>query len=350
MRNGASDASDNPSGNMTLDVVDTQYLPRNKAFSIYREAICKVFMPWSLEAKSGSDFHARIETLAVGQGSVGRLQLSPLVATRTKQDIANSQQDCFYANFLLSGEVKVEQSGLTNFLKAGDLVVHDGNRPVTLTNWDGPNYEILTFRVPKDRFSPIRNVEDRFNNVRVTRAQLLKPLSQCLELLSRDLRKCTADEVTSIFDACVSLLPIAAGCFDGGQDESATGVRANYLLQKILAFIDRNLDNTDLSPQRAADNIGISVRYIHRLFATFGTTFGSYVTARRLDYIRKDLLSHASRDQPISVIAYRWGFKDWSTFFRAFKKKFGCSPSNFRSAGMTSRILETARGTLIPGQ
>jgi AraC-like DNA-binding protein len=70
----------------------------------------------------------------------------------------------------------------------------------------------------------------------------------------------------------------------------------------------------------------MSISYFWRL----GWAFNSYVLARRLDHVRRDLLSLAS-PQPIWLIALRWGFKDLSTFSKAFKRKFGFSPGRFRS-------------------
>ncbi len=51
---------------------------------------------------------------------------------------------------------------------------------------------------------------------------------------------------------------------------------------------------------------------------------------KRLDLVRQDLISDACRHQPIFALAYRWGFNDLSTFIRAFKKRFGCPPRQYR--------------------
>jgi AraC-like DNA-binding protein len=31
------------------------------------------------------------------------------------------------------------------------------------------------------------------------------------------------------------------------------------------------------------------------------------------------------------MVAFRWGFNELSSFNRAFKKKYGCTPSQFRA-------------------
>jgi AraC-like DNA-binding protein len=43
---------------------------------------------------------------------------------------------------------------------------------------------------------------------------------------------------------------------------------------------------------------------------------------------------------PISVLAFQWGFSDLSTFNRAFKDRFGFTPSHFRAQLEPLRIPE----------
>ena len=101
-------------------------------------------------------------------------------------------------------------------------------------------------------------------------------------------------------------------------------------LQEVLAYINGSLGNSQLSATYAAEAMGLSERYIHKLFAKRGNTFSGYVTAQRLERIRDEIMSQAGRYKPISLIAYRWGFNDLSTFNRAFRRRFGCTPSVMR--------------------
>jgi AraC family transcriptional regulator, positive regulator of tynA and feaB len=97
-------------------------------------------------------------------------------------------------------------------------------------------------------------------------------------------------------------------------------------------FIHENVRDPELRPANVASELGISVRYVHKIFSSAGTSFGDYVTAIRLDAICRELISAAPRPQRISVTALSWGFRDLSRFNRAFKRRFGCSPIEFRNA------------------
>jgi AraC-like DNA-binding protein len=314
-----------------ITVWDTQYCPPSKAFSVFREAISTTFMPWSPEFVAGRDFEGRVESIAFDQGALARVQMTPVVATRTKLNLANSPLDCIYANYVIAGELKVEQGGRTSVARRGDLVAYDSSLPVTLTERHETRYEDLAFLIPKCKLTNVRHPEASLNNVLIPGDRMIGPLSSALSFVSQNMLKLSRSELGALFDACVSLLPVAAGCFENRAKDYRGGVQPNYLMNEMLEFINRNIASAELSPHDAASHAGISVRYVHKLFAASGTTFGAYVVARRLDHVRRDLVSPACRHQPIFVVAYRWGFNDLSTFIRAFKKRYGCSPSRFKS-------------------
>jgi AraC family transcriptional regulator len=76
---------------------------------------------------------------------------------------------------------------------------------------------------------------------------------------------------------------------------------------------------------------GLSTQHFHRRFrAAFGETPATYVRRLRLERAAWRLLMH--RDS-ILVIAIDCGFADHETFTRAFRRRYGLSPSAYRRAG-----------------
>jgi AraC-like DNA-binding protein len=134
------------------------------------------------------------------------------------------------------------------------------------------------------------------------------------------------DELNRLFQAALHLLPLAAQDLGDGNTNRAFP----RSFRALSAFIEDNLANPLLSAEYAARELGCSERYVHKVFIPIGTTFGAYVTERRLDFARADLVA-AGRRIPISAIAYKWGFNDLSTFNRSFKRRFGCTPTAARA-------------------
>jgi AraC-like DNA-binding protein len=313
-----------------LKVWDTQYCAANKGFTHFREGVCSTFMPWSPEHRSDQAFEARIEGRAFDNGSAAHVVMTPVTASRTKMNIAASPLDGIYANYVVSGECVVEQAGSTTVARRGDLVVYHTAEPVTLTEKGERYYEDVAFLFPTDCLQLNEEGRQRLRNIVLAQHRMISPLSSSLAYLAEHMATESQESLSAIFDACVALLPVAAGCFERTEEEEPHGPSAGYMLREIIAYINQNIANVELCPRQAAEHFGISARYVHKLFAGSSTTFSAYVVAKRLEHIRSDLLSPACRNQPISNLAYRWGFNDLSSFNRAFKHRFGCNPSRFR--------------------
>lgn len=325
-----------------IHVWDSQYGAKAEAFSLFRETICTAFMPWTPEFY-GRDFVGRVESIDLANGAIGRVRMSPIVAVKTKSNISHSPIDCIHGNLIISGELKVDQGGTTNIAKRGDLILYESFSPVTLTERPDAPCDNLAFIIPTSSFAHSQDIDHKFSNILVPSEKLSGPLAGCLTMLAQSLCTAPIEEIAALFQACVALLPVVIGAPDCIQHPSAP---KNYLLSRILDYIGQNLSDPELSPPRVADQFGISVRYLHKLFVQFGTTFSAHVTAERLKRIKWDLEVSSGRRPSISALAYRWGFNDLSTFHRAFKKQFGCTPSNSHARDLAGEcgigLLNTA--------
>jgi AraC-like DNA-binding protein len=112
---------------------------------------------------------------------------------------------------------------------------------------------------------------------------------------------------------------------------------AAFHLSRIKQFVLANLHDPDLTVRKVSEALRISPSHIHRVFLNERQTFGEWLWDRRLDACRAALERSADSRLSISQIAFNHGFSNSSHFSRAFKARFGMSPSEARVPAQKSR-------------
>jgi AraC-like DNA-binding protein len=103
-------------------------------------------------------------------------------------------------------------------------------------------------------------------------------------------------------------------------------------LREIKTDITANLSRADLSVGEIALRQRVTPRYIQMLFETEGTTFSEFVRNVRLSKAHRMLEDLRLVDRSISAIAFEAGFSDLSYFNKVFRRRFGGTPSDVRTA------------------
>ncbi|HEY0296396.1 MAG TPA: helix-turn-helix transcriptional regulator, partial [Bordetella sp.] len=130
--------------------------------------------------------------------------------------------------------------------------------------------------------------------------------------------------------ALVSLLA-AAYCESVSAAESSSDTETDRWL-RLVAFIDANLDDANLSVERIAHELKVSKRWVHRLFESHGQQYSAYLRQLRLQHAREELESDRLRHLSVTEIGLRNGFRDSSHFSRSFREHYGIPPSSYRQA------------------
>ena len=103
------------------------------------------------------------------------------------------------------------------------------------------------------------------------------------------------------------------------------------LYQGLADYIEENLDG-DLSLENLAKQFYVSKYHIAHVFKdSTGLSIHQYITKKRLSACRDAILG----DVGISEVYPMFGFGDYSSFYRAFKKEYGISPKEFKDMQVT---------------
>lgn len=128
----------------------------------------------------------------------------------------------------------------------------------------------------------------------------------------------------------------------GGQSQFSAALTAQAAaaspIDRIRLHILEN-PRADLRLEALAEVAGVSSRHLARLFhAELGMNTGAYVELTRIEMARRLLEDSAA---PIKAVAYAAGFGSTTTLRRAFLRRLGVTPLQYRQRFQTTGPLET---------
>jgi AraC family transcriptional regulator, positive regulator of tynA and feaB len=306
----------------------TTVLPQREQFAFWRDVVWQAFVPVALSRPDEGGFASTCATRRVGPMGMAWIASQGQSVSRTESQIKRNAGDVFFLNMPLSGGASASQDGRTAQLRSGDFVLVDSARPFELSF--EREFEQISFTLPHDALAPLLAAPSEVTGVRIPGDRGVGAVAAAaIRALATATGPLSTREERGLTDQVVGLVALAIG----GLRRAPVGPGRTLLLQAALDEIERSLDDPALSPDRVAQRLNISVRYLHKLFAERGTTFGRSVLARRLERCHRDLGDPGARHSTVAEIAYRHGFGDSAHFARAFKARYGMTPGERRRAG-----------------
>ena len=102
------------------------------------------------------------------------------------------------------------------------------------------------------------------------------------------------------------------------------------MFKRVSDIVKNNFTDPGIRPRDVANEAGISLRYLQKLFTARGTTCSGFIKSLRLDHAARLVhsMNLTKSGQPLTDIAYACGFQDYAHFARTFRRKFGHAPSD----------------------
>ena len=307
-----------------MHVWSTDAIRKRERFSYWREALCKAVFNLTIEAHP-ENFSARITARSSGVLRFATSESTPYQVVRTRQDIDTAPPDHYSVFVQLRGRSVITQGKESLCYLPNDIAISDGRYPFHCALPDDGRRafaviprEMVDGRAPWLRGKPLHKLSAEKPFVDLARRHLM-------ELTAPD--STLSEGATGLLtENFCNLLALAST-----HERATNRLQPELQMEAILAFCRQHLHDTELTPQRAADRFGISVRTLHLRFAQIGQTFGRWLLEHRLDACGAALRDENQRGVNISDIAYRWGFNDLSHFNKVFRARFDQTPREWRT-------------------
>jgi AraC-like DNA-binding protein len=167
-----------------------------------------------------------------------------------------------------------------------------------------------------------------------------------LQSIARNSCQMEGEAVESVIESLLQLVALAFGL--SPLRSAGSTVSHSTLLIRIRNYIHAHLDDETLSPKTIAAAHAISERYVNKLFEREDTTVSKWIWEQRLQASQRALSLAEFSCRKISEIAYGVGFNNVSHFSFSFRKRFGCTPREYRRRELLAHAKALSQGRLDP--
>jgi AraC-like DNA-binding protein len=291
------------------------------------DAVGRTIYPLAL-ADVGSTFRATIHANSLDRGvRVHEVLTDPNILVRTRRLVRSSPSDDMLLLVQMAGAATLRQR---------DRVVHLPSCTATLCD------PLVEYAVRCDKLShqlvlmlpraSVRELSAPVSELRLRRMDAHTATLRALIGVARESLHAEAaldrPESDVLAGAILDLTRAALVRLSTG---SVLPTSHDGVARTALAYIRAHCDDPVLDPERVARAAGVSLRTLSTALGDEGPP-GRAIRAERLHRARERLLDPRHGRSGVAEIAVLSGFRDATTFTRAFRREFGSAPSELRRA------------------
>jgi AraC-like DNA-binding protein len=298
---------------------------------LWGQAVRDAFFPLALEAAPDRPFQADAQFVARPALRVARIDASRHVARVDRREAQALDGRFIKVVWQLEDSACLHQQGRTVALRAGEWAVYDTSLPYELDEGDAASLVVLLCEAGGAADWP------RLAQAMAGRTLPIDGLARiALGAVQSAVAEGPAlsDEGAGLLQFCArSFLSLALQRHEGDRGRSARrDDRLAAIFERACSLVQQHLHDPGLGPDRLADELHVSRRTLFNAFAVAGETPQAYLLRRRLERCRDQLASSAAARTSITQVAFDAGFVDLAHFSRAFRRRFGVTPSQARPA------------------
>jgi AraC family transcriptional regulator, positive regulator of tynA and feaB len=242
---------------------------------------------------------------------------------RDHRDIRLDGVEDYFFLFRFRGRAVMKRDEEAVWLTAGDGILIDAARPAKF--FDEEPWHNFALRLPRLELMTHLGSDPQGRPVRPNDS----PPGQLLLQLIESAKQEPPWEALSANPYMKLVVYDLLGALFAPSDHSSGSRHTEKLFARVRGVAKEGFADPDFGPAEVAARVGISLRYLQKLFTERGSTCSEFIYALRLDHAARLLSRRGSlhSGQPLSEIAYACGFHDYTHFARKFRSRFGYAPS-----------------------
>lgn len=297
------------------------------SFDHWHHVTCRQFSVTECSKAAERNFRARVTIRQFGELALNSIWSSTrhdevIRVTRRQVDIRKDQRDCFMLWLMLAGTAGLHQDGRYAYLRSGDLVIQDQSRPFDLEL--GQLSHAAMVMIPRPLLTSRLPFAGSMAARRIPAGTRTGPIAGSLVQHLFQVEEATEEAFDRRLSA--SALDFLSVMLEAEVGQQSSNDRQGRRLDEVKGYMLARMQDCDLDVQNIAQRMSMAPRTLYRLFARESSTPIQWLWEQRLTASYR-LLSEG-RSVRVTEVAMNCGFKDVSHFSKAFRTKFGQSPSS----------------------
>lgn len=237
------------------------------------------------------------------------------------EDYSRHYHDVTELLFVKSGDVRYEVGEKKYDLKKNTLVISRPEVSHCIYSEGDSDYERYNMLFDEKRL-PFELYDRIPRDLNVISFEGNKNVIGAFERMDSYCQRLRREDLESILFGIIN--EILINVIIATEGERATAAQLTPTVQEAVKYIEENLCTVE-GIDEICRELYISKSHLHHLFATeLDTSPKKYILDRRLDRARQALAT----GERATEIYSECGFGDYSSFFRAYKKRYGYSPAD----------------------
>jgi AraC-like DNA-binding protein len=306
----------------------TDPLPERDRFPAFYEEFVRRYFALDVVTRGEQPFRSVMEMWRAGPVGIGFNFITPVDFLRSPHFLRDGD-DGLSVILIRSGSAIQTQRGYDLKLGPGDAVVCD-NAVAGAVHWTADSW-LVNLAIPRATLKTLLPRAERLAGAKLDRDDaalrlLFGYLGGTFDVGSNGNGRAMQLYGGHILDLVALALGAESDARELVEQRSVGAVRREAILREI----ETHATDPRLSAVAIARRHGITPRYLRLLLEMTGRSFAEHVLEKRLERASELLRDPRQQGRKVSAIAFACGFGDLSYFNRAFRRRYGETPSDVR--------------------
>lgn len=323
-------------------IISTDFVEERLRNDFWREASRPFYETTPIPGSKSGRLEGAIRSREIAGFTLASVTFNSQRYNRDRRIIAWSGLDQFLVAVVKGGEILGDAANNSLTARSGDICILDLTQVLQSDVTAGGTLSTLIPRGILAKAKGHANLHGVVLQAHLPMTQLITAYLEGLNGLSEHLSN---DEIVAVQESLVTILAAAL------QGLRATGIEelrplSIALRQRVLDYVDRNLNNPELSLDLIIRRFNVSRAHLYRAFAEDGGIAG-VIRDRRLDAAFLEITQTDMIPRSIAKIAFEHGFSSASHFSRSFRERFGLMPGEARRERLSEPLVPELRAHLL---